>query len=309
LNGSPIDPERLGALLDGRLTERQRDELLARLAASDEGVEVFADALAVTDELEREDRLAGGAAAEAGVIPFRRPARRAAWLSGPRLALAASLAAVAVGVTAWGLGRGGEGAADDPGRYAALLARPGIPAGWNASPWSAARAAGETMDPRARAVRIGARITELEAASAAGDSAAARRAAAEVGALLEPLPAAGPAIAVYAEIGRRAGEPAAALATVRERGRETAARLAGEDGVALGAWAEAARLAAARRDAEFFRARATRDALARAAHDPSLPAEARAAAERARAALSAAAAPDWEAVEREAAGILAAAAG
>jgi len=303
LNGSPIDPERLGALLDGRLTERQRDELLARLAASDEGVEVFADALAVTDELEREDRAAAGATGEAPVIPFRRPAPRAAWPVGPRLALAASLAAVAVGVTALALARG-RGADDDPGRYAALLARPGLPAGWNGAPWTAARAAGETMQPRARAVRIGARLTDLEAAATAQDSPAARQAAADVAALLEPLPAAGPATAVYAELGRRAGEPAAG----RERGRRTAARLAGADAVALGAWAEAARLAAARRDDAFFRARPTRRAVAHAAEDASLPADARAAAQRIRAAL-AAGAPDWGALEAGASRLLAAAGG
>jgi hypothetical protein len=305
LDGSSTDPERLGALIDGRLAPRERRELLARLGASDEGLEVFADALAVTDELEREDRLAAGepAADEARVIPFRRPARRVGWLSGPRLALAASLAAVAVGVTAWGLGRG-RGVEDDPGRYAALLARPGLPAGWNGTPWTAARAAGETMEPRARAVRIGARLTDLEAAAAAGDSLAARRAAADVGALLEPLPAAGPAMAVFATLAGRAGEPAAE----RADGRRTAARLAGEAGVALGAWAEAARLAAARRDEAFFRARATRDALAHAAGDATLPAEARGAAGQMRAAL-AAGAWDWGALAAGAARILAAAGG
>ena len=310
MNGSPIDPERLGALLDGRLTGRERAELLARLAASDEGLEVFADALAVADALEGEDRRAAeaaGAAEDPHVIPFRRPVRRAAWRPGPRLALAASVAAVAVGAAAWGLAGGGSGG-DDPGRFAALLARPGLPAGWEAAPWTAARAAGETLDPRARAVRVGARITDLEAAAAARDSLAVRRAAAEVGVLLGALPAAGPASSVYGEIGRRAGEPAAALAPARERGRRTAARLAGEEGVALGAWAEAARLAAGRRDDAFFHARATRGVLARTARDEALPPDARAAAERIRAAL-AEPAPDWGALEREAARLLAAAGG
>lgn len=308
VNGSPIDPERLGALLDGRVTGRERAELLARLAASGEDLEDFADALAVTDELEAEDRLAAEAADDPRVLAFRAPVRRAAWRPGPRLALAASLAAVAVGMTAWGVTRGGAGS-DDPGRYAALLARPGLPAGWNATPWTAARAPDEALDPRARAVRIGARITDLEAAAAARDSLSVRQAAADVGALLGALPAAGPAASVYEEVGRRAGEPPAALAPVRERGRRTAARLAGEDGVALGAWAEAARLAAARRDAGFFRARATHRTLERAARDRALPAGARAGADAVRAALAAPGAPDWGTLEREAARILASAGG
>ena len=307
MNGSPIDPERLAALLDGRVTGRERAELLARLAADGEALEAYADALAVTDELEREDEAAGAEAEGARVLPFR-PARRQAWRPGPRLALAASLAAVAVGVTAWGLvrGRGGD---DDPGRYAALLGRPGLPAGWDAAPWTAARAPDETLDPRARAVRVGARITDLEAAAAARDSLAARQAAADVGALLGALPAAGPATSVYDELRRRAGEPATALAPLRERGRRTAARLAGEDGVALGAWAEAARLAASRREEGFFRTRATRDALERAAGDAALPPPALEAAKRIRAALAASIAPDWGAMEREATRMLAAAGG
>jgi hypothetical protein len=308
LNGSPIDPERLGALLDGRVKGRERDELLARLAASDEGLEAFADALAVHDELRDEDARAAEAADDPRVVPFRRPVRRAAWGRGPRLALAAALAAAALGIATWGLDRG-RGGADDPGRYAALLGAPGLPAGWEASPWTAARAAGETLDPRARAVRVGARITDLEAAAAAGDPAGARQAAAEVGALLGDLPAAGPAASVYDEIGRRAGEPAAALAPLREQGRRTAAALAGEEGVALGAWAEAARLAAARRDQRFFRAHATRRALQAAAGDAALPPSARSAVEGIRAALAASGAPDWDTVEREAARLLAAAGG
>jgi hypothetical protein len=126
-----------------------------------------------------------------------------------------------------------------------------------------------------------------------------------VGALLAALPASGPATAVYDELARRAGEPSAALAPLRERGRRTAARLAGEEGVALGAWAEAARLAAVRRDAGFFRARATRRALERIGREPALPPETRVAVERIRAAFAASAPPDWPSLEREATHILA----
>jgi hypothetical protein len=316
VNEPHVDPERLGALMEGTLPPRERAALLRGLAASPEALEAYADALAVAGELEGQDRAAPGDAATSAtsantaeatdngtpVIPFR-PRRAGGWAPRARLALAASVAAVAIGAAAWGLSRRPDDA--DPGRYAALLSRPGLPAGWNAEPWTAARAPDETLDPRARAVRVGARITALESASAAGDAAAARRAAGDVGALLDPLPAAGPASALYAELGRRAGEPPAATRALRERGRRTAARLAGEEGVGLGAWAEAARLAAARRDADFFRARATRGAMERAAGDPALAPSARAGVERIRAALAAPAGPDWGAVEREAARILA----
>jgi hypothetical protein len=72
--------------------------------------------------------------------------------------------------------------------------------------------------------------------------------------------------------------------------------------VALGAWAEAARLAAARHDAAFFRARATRQALARAGR-LDLPA-ARAALDRLRAISDP---PDWASLLRGATALLAAA--
>lgn len=338
LNGSQIDPERLGALLEGQVTGRERAELLARMAAHDESLEIFADALAVTDELEREDAqridaehpvnasaetseqasavapeevraipvaTAPAMAEDARVIPFRAPERRRAWLAGPRLALAATVAAVAIGVTAWGLSRRGADSGD-PGRYAASLARPGLPAGWDAAPWTAVRAPDATLDPRTRAVRLGARLTDLQAAAEAGDAVGTGQAAADVRVLLDPLPAAGPAVAIYREVEGRAGESADALEPVLARGRQSAARLAGEEAVALGAWAEAARLAAARRDAAFFRARATRDALDRATRIDGLPTPAREALGRLRASSDP---PDWAVLQRDATALLAAAGG
>jgi hypothetical protein len=50
--------ERLAALLDGRLDAHRRDELLTELAASEDDFDAYADAVAITAELE-------GAAAEA----------------------------------------------------------------------------------------------------------------------------------------------------------------------------------------------------------------------------------------------------
>ena len=298
MNRPPMDPERLAALLDGRLEGGARDDAMAQLAAADDdALGAWADAVAVQRELEAEDAAAAPAASAAKVLPFRRR-----WMPrGPLLALAAVLAAVAVGVGGWWT-RGPAGAGD-PGRYAALLRQPGLPAGWDAAPWTATRAVDGPLAPRARAVRIGARITDLEAAAAARDAGGTRQAAADVAALLDSLPAAGPAASVYDEVGRRAGEPAAALEPVLERGRRSAARLAGEDGVALGAWAEAARLAAARRDAAFFHARATRKALERAARIGVVPPSGDAALVRLR---SVSGAPDWAALQRDATELLAA---
>src|SRR5215208_5211320 len=52
-----IDPERLAALLDGRLDERARSEILAQLAASEADLEVMADAAAVMREMEMAETL------------------------------------------------------------------------------------------------------------------------------------------------------------------------------------------------------------------------------------------------------------
>ncbi|NNC29175.1 hypothetical protein [Longimicrobium terrae] len=58
------DAERLSALLDGQLSDRERDELLAQLAISGEAYHVFAETAAMLREIEAEDELAR----EAGVL-------------------------------------------------------------------------------------------------------------------------------------------------------------------------------------------------------------------------------------------------
>jgi hypothetical protein len=309
LHDPPADPNRLAALLDGHVDDTERDALLSRLAADDDALAAYADAVAVTAELEAEDARAASAETAAGgakVIPFRAPARRSAWRPGaPLLALAAVLAAVAIGVGTWRMMGRGAGA-EDVGAYAAALHGAGVPAGWDPSPWTATRGTGETLAPRARGVRLGARLTDLDASASARDSAAVRQAAADVAAILADLPASGPAASVYSEIGRRAGEPPSSLAPLLARGRRSVARLAGDDAVRLGAWAEAARLAAVARDAAFFRAKPTRDELDRASLLPDLPPSAAAALGR----LSAearAGVPEWPALQSDATELLAAA--
>src|SRR5690349_2750886 len=95
--------EEIGALLDGRLESGPRTELLARLAASDDDFDVFADTAAVLREAEEdetaENELVAAGVVEpelpAGVIPLR-PRRASVWQSsGVRwLAAAAVLAAL-----------------------------------------------------------------------------------------------------------------------------------------------------------------------------------------------------------------------
>jgi hypothetical protein len=78
----------------------------------------------------------------------------------------------------------------------------------------------------------------------------------------------------------------------------TAAKLAGEDLVTLGVWLEAARIAAARRNADFFRADHGSALLARSAADVRLGEPARQALERVGAAMPTHGAPEWATLER-----------
>lgn len=123
--------------------------------------------------------------------------------------------------------------------------------------------------------------------------------AGETAALLEGIPAASPAAAIYHEVARRAGEPPEQLEPLLEQGREMVPQLAGEEGVRLGSWTEAARIAAASRDRRFFASRATRSQLEQMARDPSLPPSARSALLRVWTEVDADGERDWEKLERE----------
>ena len=294
-----VDAERIAALLDGRLGERERAEVLAHLAASDEDLEAFADALAATRELEAEDAVAG--AEEAGVTPLRSGPQRSWQRPGGRwLALAAAVLGLVLLPVVWTRLR--DPGFDDPGRYAALLAdeRAGLPADWDRSPWGTTRGPGDPLTPEARAVRLGARLTELEVAVAARDPRTSGIAT-EVGVLLNPVPGSGPIAAGVREIGDRAGAPPEALQERLQLVRTQLAGLPERDLVLTGAWAEAARIAAARRDVAFFRTRESRTALEWVARSPE---PARSAAERVRGAVTSDGTPDWASLERGLADLL-----
>jgi hypothetical protein len=121
--------------------------------------------------------------------------------------------------------------------------------------------------------------------------------------LLEGIPASGPTATIYREIARRAAEPPEQLEPLLAQGRELVPLLAGEERVELGAWTEAARIAAARGDRDFFENRAARSRLERMAGTPGLEPSARSALERIRAGLESEPA-DLRAVERDATALL-----
>jgi hypothetical protein len=288
-----VDPERLAALLDGRLDARQRADVLARLAASNEALDVFVDA---TDALHAD--------APARVRPLARgrpplaepPTRR--WLA------AAVLLAVALPSAILLSRRASE--RDDAARLIVTVSAEAheLPDGWNGHPWTVTRGLANRVTPLARASRLGAHLVDLELAVRARDSVAASLAA-DIVVLLESTPGAGPVAAIYHELERRAGEAPELLAPLVAQGRMAVPPLAGEAGVAVGAWTEAGRIAAARHDTAFFRTRTSHAALDRLQESRQLPAPVQAAAARVGAALpTGGRRVDWPVVERELAEVL-----
>lgn len=300
----PRDTNELAALLDGRLTGRDRERALARLAARDDDAEVFADAAAVLRELEAEEAEHAGPGTP--VTPLR--PRAPAWRRPPTrwVALAAVLAGVLL--TPYALSR--SGSRGGPGDFAALLAArdAGLPAGWtDYRPWRVTRGPGDPVLDNGRAARLGALHVDLRLAVAARQAEQTEILCRQIEALLIATTAGSVAAEPCREIAGRAGEPAAALLPlVRESEESVAAYLGDGAYFTLGAWTEAALLAARAAEAEFFAARRSRAALGRAAASPELTPATREALERVRARLAAGGEPDWPALRRELEALLAA---
>ncbi|HEX8271784.1 MAG TPA: hypothetical protein VF615_03965 [Longimicrobiaceae bacterium] len=301
------DDERVAAFLDGRLDARRREEMLAHLNADDEDRALLADTAALLRQLEAEDaapvpEVPGPAAeperaepiAAEGVVPLdARRRTRAALLR--RVTLAAAVVA-GVALVTGRLLQGPPPVAGEPVRLAARLehgAR-GLPPGWTEQrPWSSARGddpggAPSPGERTARSARAGAMLVDLSVAVEARDSAATRVLAAQLAARFDPQGGRSGAlrgIADGAGASPRRLRPLIGEATERIAGRLD------PDALRLGAWTEAAGLAAAGRDAGFFRDAETQRMLDRAAEDPA----ARAAARQVRL-LLAADPPRWEAL-------------
>ncbi|HVG43877.1 MAG TPA: hypothetical protein VM890_04075, partial [Longimicrobium sp.] len=289
------EDERLAAFLDGRLDEREREAMLARLTADDDAYEVFAHTAQVL-RLAEADAAAAGAPEDEGVIPLhgRAPvlaaSRRPAVLRW--LALAAVLAGVALaGRALWP--RSSAGA--DPVRVAARLEHvsAGLPLGFiEDTPWASVRGdgapGGASPEERvARAAHAGALLLDLSVAVQGRDAAKTRLLAAQVIART----GSGGALRTIAD---GAGSPPERLQPLVEEATERIAKRLGQpEALRLGIWVEAARLAAATHDAAFFADARTQGILDDAARlEPS----ARAAVEQVRGLLPGAGSPRWDAL-------------
>jgi hypothetical protein len=255
------DDERLAALLGGRLEGAEREELLAHLLANDEDYQVFADTAAILQEAEEEEAAQVQQAGEQvdphpPVRDTLPPSVRGGWRrwKAPRVIVPAVLAGLVVfGIFSWP-GRGGS--LEDPVRVAASLEE-GLPAGWTGNrPWSGMRG-----DAESGAAQAGALLVDLAVSIQAEDSATTALLARTLRERFD-LPAAPDSPIMQIEA--RAGDPASELQPLLAEVVDRLEDRPGRDYLRLGAWTEAARLAAGTGDAEFFRARTTTATLARA---------------------------------------------
>ena len=277
---------------------------------SDEDRAEFALALEVQAELEAQDATAGvpgvpdaagseptlqvAPAPEPGVIPLRRPEPRPRRLSPQWVALAAVLAGVMLLPFAWRTMQGG--AVRYPSQAVAMLENPaaGLPADWvnQTPPWGQTRGGGDSAADQARSVRLGMNMVQLELAIRARNAAETELLADRAALLLGNVTAGGLVTPALRQIKEQAGGDPSALLPQVEEANETAASLLEGDWFSLGAWAEAARLAAARQEVGFFREARTRGTLDRAEELVGDNEEARTAITSIRASLEGDA-PDW----------------
>ena len=282
------DDERLAALLDGTLTDGERQELLAELAASGDDYDVFVETAALLQEMEDADS-AGGPAPD-GVIPIR-PRARPRWGAPARWgALAAGIAGVALVASLAGRRSAGE----DPVRVADRLAHAerGVPEGWVPLRSSSRGGARGTVSPGLSA-SAGALLVDLSVEVQAGDTAGIRELADRVRTRYDSQ--GGPS-SPFRQIAERAGAPADSLARLLAEGTKRLEGRMRRDHLRLGAWVEAARLAEHAKDVAFFQARETRAMLRSAERLTRDDAAARQPLARVRAALPSGGPPRWEAL-------------
>jgi hypothetical protein len=248
-----LDPERLAALLDGRVDDKERAELVARLAASPEARAVLADAAAVVDVLPQNT--------VGTTLPSKGEGERGRLFRRTWLALAASVIVVVGATTVY---RTTRGRSLDPGDYIALLANQssGLPPSLDIRPWGATRSSTQPVTEPGRAYRLGARLTDLSLMVPRRDTLLVPLSL-EAAALLVDVPVAGDAVHAFRQLAAATAEPNAPLEPLFREARSELTTLGNvdQDRVRYGAWLEAARVAGARQDTAFFRKRESRQVL------------------------------------------------
>jgi hypothetical protein len=251
------DDERLAALLEGRVQGGQREDMLAHIAAADDDYEVFAGTAGVLRALEEEDARAGRR------VPIH-SMRKGGWRA-PGMRTTALVTGTLVLLLALGLAlRARDPSLGRTPQQLALAAVPdgqGLPVGWNPpTPSGGVRGAGRSADRGARAVLAGAMLVDLSVAVRARDT--------------ERIPMLAERLNRHADRGvggtalrRIAAQPGAPADSLNALLDQAADRLADRwerKPLQVGAWLEAARLAARRQDSTFFQDGASDGMLRRA---------------------------------------------
>jgi hypothetical protein len=230
-----IEHETLAAFLDGKLDPAERERVLRIVAENPEEYEVFADAARVAAELR-----------SGAVVPIESRRRSGRWKVAIPMLAAAGLAAV---VLVPRLLDGGPLSPVELAGRITVVSEPGagslaakLGATWDQPGWSVMRGnAIEVPDP-ARAFRLGVRATDVEIALRANDSTALGVVGAELVDLLSGVDAGAASAVQYRRI-VEAGS-SAAESDRKEAARSLRALLGESVWFDLGAWTEAARVAA-----------------------------------------------------------------
>ena len=229
---SPIDPERLAALMDGRLSASEAAKVRAELAASDaDEIEAFAAASAIAAEL--------GISAPPHIAEHpSKPKRFYMIWSAVGLAAAAALVFAAINLTNRNTQTFNADAlvADLPPSVTAPVTEA----------WVARRGAGDDMLPRIRAARLGSTLVDLELAARGRDSVAMRRIASALVTLADPIPGATPLLSPYRVLASGGELP---TPQARQEIANALAALAGREWAVSGAAGETLRAAAESHDA------------------------------------------------------------
>lgn len=236
--------EKIAALIDGRVSGEERQRLLDSLGASEDDLEVFLDAAGAVADLKVSGLIENDSPdSPATVLPITSAKSRRMWRGVGIAGIAAMAASVFFVARSSTDSFNGAGSASD--LVTTLSDKSSLPATWNYSPWAARRGDAVAGDSSTY-VRIGARFADLELVLAANDSSAGRLAG-DLAELAASLPGGG----VTEDLFRRlSNDPRSS--NLISKARAAIAALQRQDLVALGSWLEAARIASARGDSQWF---------------------------------------------------------
>jgi hypothetical protein len=261
-----VDPEVLAALLDGKLTDKERESVLERLSQSPEAFETFAEAAAVLRDLDPEARGGATPAPDPQVVPLPKPKARP---SPPRwMRVWLPIAAVLAGVLL--VPRIMNRSANPSEQLVALLdgatlvqgggdgsLSKALGADWDQPGWSVFRGDRVSSVRRQHEFRAGVRLVDFERALDANDVRAVSAIAPELVAVLGQLEGSGAVVAEYTPATQPEG--ARSFSSGRERARGRLIEFLGDSPFFdLGLWVEQARLAALANRPAFFDARVAR---------------------------------------------------